>query len=386
MRWLRRTVLYVLLVIIASTLTPRFAVADDADDRGMLQRFTYTSVRGTNPYLVYTPRSYHRAAPGQSASLVVMVHGCNTTALEQANASAWHALAERERFVVVYPDNTNEVRYLTDNESDRPARWVGSHPVQCWRWYDPTSNLRDSGDVAQVAGITREVMANWKVDPERVYVVGMSSGAMLTSMLGATYPDLFTAIGVVAGCAYLATACGGNDVNNQLESPELQARAAYAAMGEHARVVPVIEMHGDQDTTVYPAEGRNAVRQWLMTNNLVLSGDTGGPFDLTPGATQDGREPSGYAWSRDSYTDRDGCLVSEHWRIHEMGHFWPGGSEDPQWAEWTDWRAPSGAEATWAFFSRFRKSSTDQRCVGNKLANGSFEKSATPARAGSGWQ
>lgn len=337
------------------------AVADEGDP-GTLQRFTYTSVRGTNPYLVYTPRSYHQRRPGTPAPLVVMVHGCNTTAQEQARASLFHALAERERFVVVYPDNTNEVAMLTGEESERPSRWVGSHPAQCWRFYDPADNVRDSGDVAQVAGITREVMANWRVDPERVYVAGMSSGAMLTSALGATYPDLFAAIGVVAGCAYAAPGCVGNDVHSEVASPELQARAAHAAMGEHARVVPVIEMHGDQDTTVYPAEGLGAVRQWVMTNNLVLSGEVAGPIGFEPRSTRDGREASGYTWSRDAYTDQRGCLVAEHWRIHEMAHFWPGGSDDPQWAEWTDWRAPSGAEATWNFFSRFTKSGTSEPC------------------------
>lgn len=172
---------------------------------------------------MYTPSSYQHGKPDSAVPLVVMVHSCNTTALEQARASAFHALAERERFVVVYPDNTNEVVAATGNEGERPARWVGSHPLQCWRFYDPTSLLRGSGDVAQVAGITRQVMANWRIDPERVYVAGMSSGAMLTSALGATYPDLYAAIGVVAGCAYLAVGCVGNDAHSDVESPRMQA-------------------------------------------------------------------------------------------------------------------------------------------------------------------
>lgn len=361
MRRMLRTVLCLLALMGVQSLVGPAALAD-ADDPGTLQRFTYTSVRGTNPYLVYTPRSYHQRQPGTAAPLVVMVHGCNTTALEQARASSFHALAERERFVVVYPDNTNEVATLTGDESERPSRWVGSHPLQCWRFYNPADNVRDSGDVAQVAGITREVLANWRIDPERVYVVGMSSGAMLTSALGATYSDLYTAIGVVAGCGYVAMGCPANDVYGEVVSPESRARAAHAAMGEHARVVPIIELHGDQDTTVYPSEGLNAVRQWVITNNLVLSGEVAGPIGLEPRFTQDGREPSGYTWSRDSYTDQRGCLLAEHWRIHDMGHFWPGGSADPQWAEWTDWRAPSGAEATWDFFSRFTKAGTPQPC------------------------
>ena len=46
-----------------------------------------------------------------------------------------------------------------------------------------------------------------------------------------------------------------------------------------------------------------------------------------------------------------------------MGHYWPGGSDDPTWAEWTDHRAPSGAEATWAFFAQHTLDGpTDEAC------------------------
>lgn len=328
---------------------PAQSVAAPSEKRGTLEEHVYEGAFGTNPYLVYTPASYLRS-PQRPVPVVVMIHGCNTFADEQAAASAWHEIAERERFLVVYPDNTNEAADVD--------RWAGTHPGQCWRWYDATSNRRGSGDPAQLAGLTREVTDRWNVDKRRVYAVGMSSGAMMTSILGATYPDLYAAIGVVAGCAYLATVCLGQEVHGQVESPELQARAAHAAMGEHARVVPMIEMHGDRDTTIPPAEGLNAVRQWLMTNNRVLSGDSRGPLSLAPASTVTATTNGGYDYEVDRYMDGDGCPVSEHWRIPAMGHFWPGGTPDPAWSGWTDWRAPSGAEATWAFLSRFDLSAT----------------------------
>ncbi len=95
-----------IFLLVVTCLTMGSAQARKAGEgEGTLQRFTYSSPWGDNPCLVYTPGNYyqsmHRPAP-----VVVMVHGCNTTAMEQARASAWQALAERERFVVVYPDNT----------------------------------------------------------------------------------------------------------------------------------------------------------------------------------------------------------------------------------------------------------------------------------------
>jgi poly(hydroxyalkanoate) depolymerase family esterase len=101
-----------------------------------------------------------------------MTHGCNTTALEQARANLHHPVAERERFVVLYPDFA-----------------ANTHPARCWRWTDPASQQRDSGDPATIAAETRAVMQRSNIDPQRVYAMGMSSGAFMTSILGATYPD-----------------------------------------------------------------------------------------------------------------------------------------------------------------------------------------------------
>jgi poly(hydroxyalkanoate) depolymerase family esterase len=317
---------------------------------------------GSYEYWTYTPRTYR---PSKPAPLVVVVHGCNTTAVEQIKANEAERLAEREGVVLMYPDFRNEADPDPDSGESTNESLLGSHAARCWRaMYDVAGDTqRGLGDPAAIANMTRAVMADLRIDPNRVYVVGMSSGAMMTSVLGASYPDLYAAIGVVAGCAYLdAPACMARSTADP-DAAQAEARAAVAQMGAAARVVPVIDLHGDADGTVPYASSAAVMRQWLVTDNLVLTGSPEGPFPLQPTTQVRRKRQGGRSYTVESYRDRHGCLVGQHVRVHGMGHFWPGGSADRRWYEWEDARAPSGAELTWAFFRRFTRTSTGGACT-----------------------
>lgn len=312
---------------------------------GTVEEYEYASATGTVHYRVFTPAGYDAARP---VPLVVFTHGCNTTAAQQEAASAYDPVAEREGFVVMYPD---------DDDSN--------HPLQCWRFYDGAGNHRDAGDVATIAGMTRAVMKQRSIDPERVYEVAMSSGALITSDLAAAYPDLYAAIGLMAGSPYgspdaclsgLHGAPAGGD-------PAQLATAALAEMGKRARVVPVIVLHGDQDNTVSPACGDQAAQQWLRTANLILGGEQETPLALAPAATRSATVPGGHPYDVRTYRQPSGCVIAEHWVIHGMDHFWSGGTSDPVYAAFTDPGGPSAAEASWAFFSRFTRSGTGEPCA-----------------------
>lgn len=286
-------------------------------------------------YIVHAAPSLDGAVP-----LVVVIHGCNVTAQAQRESSGYDAVADREGFVVLYPDNDD-----------------GAHAGGCWRWYEPSSWYRDDGDPAALATMTRAVMAKYPIDPERVYVIGMSSGGLITSNLVASYPDLFAAFGLMAGGPYRGVGCLSQSVGND---PRTLAADARDAEGDYARVLPFIVLHGDRDYTVPPSCGTAATEQWLRTDNLVASGGQDGPLSLAPARVEAGTpKAGGYPFDVEHYTDPGGCEVAQRWDIHGMEHYWSGGSNykvgDP--------RGPSATEASWAFFERYRRSETDLPCA-----------------------
>ena len=134
-------------------------------------------------------------------------------------------------------------------------------------------------------------------------------------------------------------------------------------MGPRARIVPRFVIGGDADLAFPPACTAKALEQGLRTNNLVLGASQDGPIALTPAAVRQEQKPGGYAYTVKSYRDPAGCLIGERWRVHGMDHFWPGGTTDPKYAGYTDPKGPSGAEASWAFLKRYRKSDTAMPCA-----------------------
>jgi poly(hydroxyalkanoate) depolymerase family esterase len=328
--------------------TPAVAAAADPidpPDPGSIKTFTYGSGAETYPYIVYVPTTYERSDP---APLVVVTHGCQTSAEQEMRASLYNQVAEREGIVLLYPD-------VTEAHVEQPG------PVsRCWQFFNSDSWHRDSGDAGAIAGMTHEVLDRWRIDPERVYMVGASAGGFMTSIMAAAYPDLFAAVGILAGGAYGDPGC-------LTVSPGIpvsgSAQAAYDETGSRGRVVPRLVMGGDADQGISPACADKSLEQGLRTNNLVLSGNQDGPISLTPASLREESNPGGYGSTVSTYLDPDGCVVGERWLIHGMNHFWPGGSADPQWANWTDPKGPSGAEVSWSFFERYTKDATSMPCA-----------------------
>lgn len=320
--------------------------SDDISAPDSTSEIHYSGEFGEYRGLVYVPASAERDKP---APLVVVIHGANTTAEIMREISRFDLVAKREGFIVMYPDHETGAE--------------GQHPLQSWRFYNPAEMRRGAGDAEALAKLTQQVLDRWNADPEQVYAVGLSAGGFMASILGATYPDLYAAIGLVEAGGFGVGLLGiAQPIGPQLLRPEITARWAHQAMGPRARIVPVINFQGDQDLAVRPETGAHAVRQWLMTNNLVVSGTLGEPFSLTPTESSSFVPDRGYPYRVDTYRDGDGCRVVEQVQIEGMGHFWPGEPYDPGLAGIAD-PSPNGAELAWAFLRKYRRSETSLPCV-----------------------
>jgi poly(hydroxyalkanoate) depolymerase family esterase len=295
-------------------------------------------------YAVYVPPS---RSPGSLVSLVVVLHGCAETPVQIAAASEFDAIAEHGRFVVLYPDVD-----ATD------AAHGG-----CWRGiWAPAGDGRGRGDVAAIAAMTGAVIKRWHIDRTRVYAIGISAGAFEASILGASYPDIYAAIGIHSGAAYMAGARGCPVSLEKTSDTGALALAALTAMDPRARVMPVIVFHGDADGTIPYSCGQQAASQWLRTDDLVLERERRALLPTAPTTVAHGVVPGGHAYSVRSYADRAGCVVVQFWTVHGMGHFWSGGSPDPSWARYSDPRGPNATAAAWAFFSHWSHAGHSTTC------------------------
>jgi poly(hydroxyalkanoate) depolymerase family esterase len=313
---------------------------------GRVQSLTYGSGLTTHPYLVYTPRGYR---PGRHLPLLVMLHGCQTTAYEQMEANLYNPLADRRRFVVAYPD-------VDPIEVAQPG------PTRnCWQYPNPMDWQRGQGDDAVVAAITRIVIRGWAIDSQRVYLMGMSAGAFLTADMAATYPDIYAAVGENAGADYEDWECTFQSVVSLPVTTT--AQDAYGEMGARARIVPKIVIGGDADQAIPPPCADKALEQTLRTDNLVIDHEQRRPIGLTPATVQHRQKPEGYSYTISTYVDQYGCMIGQRYLVHGMNHFWSGGSSNPKWHYWTDPKGPSAALASWSFFSHYTLANTARPCV-----------------------
>jgi poly(hydroxyalkanoate) depolymerase family esterase len=283
----------------------------------------FSNSAGKLEYLGYVPSKYKS---GTAMPLVVALHGCTQSAGGFRQLTRWDTLAEAKGFIVVFPQQSKD-----DNS------------MKCWNFFQQAHMLRDSGEPAVIAGITRWVQAHYTINARRIYVGGLSAGGAMSSVMAATYPDVFAAAGIGSGCEYAATAtCAGY----KSADPVTAGQQAYKAMGSHARPMPVVLFEGDKDTTVPPVNAQQIVQQWQVTNDLA-DGGASGSIPLRASKVTGGSVPGGHAYTVTEYPDGQGKEMLQSWLVNGMGHAWSGGCSCQQFSD------PAGPDETGAMYAFF---------------------------------
>lgn len=295
--------------------TRREPVVDDGVGVAPDETFTagvHSHAGLTRDYKLYTPPG--GARPGMP--LVVMLHGCTQDPDDFAAGTAMNAHAQRQGFLVLYP-----------------AQSHSANPSRCWNWFKHNHQRRGAGEPALIADLVHKVVRDHGVDPQRIFIAGLSAGGAMAAVVAAAYPELFAAVGVHSGLP-VASANGVPEAMAVMRSGSGRGPAA-AAGGPRVRT---IVFHGDRDGTVHPRNG-----QQVLADVLSSAGPAGTPAgtDAAMHAVESkGASPRGQAYTRATYADAGGITWAEHWTLHGAGHAWSGGQAS---GSYTD---PSGVDAS----------------------------------------
>lgn len=275
---------------------------------GTFSAGSFTNRAGSRDYKLYVPSSYQ----GQPAALVVMLHGCTQDPDDFAKGTQMNALAEETGCLVVYPSQSRQ-----------------ANSSRCWNWFSDVDQQRDQGEPSIIAGITREIMKEYKIDPAQVYVAGLSAGGAMATIMGTLYPDLYAAVGVHSGLPYASA--------HDLPSALAAMKGQLQRQNKPGKAIPIIVFHGDKDHTVHPTNGDEL---------MVHARDAADVMAVEPG-----RVPNGHAYTRTTHKRSDGKLQGEHWVIHGAGHAWSGGSAH---GSYTDGKGPDASREMLRFFATHR--------------------------------
>jgi poly(hydroxyalkanoate) depolymerase family esterase len=268
----------------------------------------YSNMAGSRTYKLFVPTGY---GPGHRLPLVVMLHGCTQSPDDFAAGTRMNFIAEERKCLVVYP-----------------AQRSDANPSKCWNWFRSADQRRDEGEPSLIAGITRQVMQDYSVDPKRVYVAGLSAGGAAAAIMGATYSDLYAAVGIHSGLAYGAA----TDMPSAFAAMRQGAGdIRKAVLGRPA--LPAIIFHGDRDTTVHPNNGAQTVEQALGETKTLQK-------------VHRGQILGGHGYSRVTYSNGEREIL-EYWNIHSGGHAWSGGSPA---GSYTDPKGPDATKEMLRFF------------------------------------
>lgn len=340
-----------LLAAVALALPLLLAGQGQAAAKGSLTRGSYHQPGGlTRSYLLYVPAGLKAGRP-----VMMVLHGCNQSATQAMTATRFNALADREKITVVYPQQ------VVGSNSTAPVS--DGNGIGCWNWFLPDDQARGSGEPGVLAGLVKSVTKAVKGDRRRVYVEGVSAGAAMSVILGATYPDVFAGVGSIAGCSYHTCGDGSGALTNQ-------------AMGPRARIVPMFIENGSADVLNPLPQSINLAQSWLGADDLADDGSANQSVSRQPASTVT-TLPKGVpvpgsgdpCIHNSSFLCLGGILglsdypvtvqiwrhegkdIVQLWITHGMNHAQP---HAPAGEPYTDPQGPDVTKASWLFFSKHR--------------------------------
>jgi poly(hydroxyalkanoate) depolymerase family esterase len=258
---------------------------------------------GSNPgelrMFSFIPDTLARKAD-QGAALVVVLHGCGQTAAGYDLGAGWSTLAKQYGFALLMPEQQ-----------------AANNAHGCFNWFSREDTARDRGEACSIRQMVARMVSDHGIDTRRIFITGLSAGGAMTSVMLATYPDVFAGGAVIAGLPFGIATNVRQALSGMAQSPSRPAGELGDLVrnaSEHKGPWPKVSVwHGSADRTVNPANADEIVKQWLDVHDLPQAPMSEGTVDGYP---------------RQVWWNKDGQTIIESYTITNMAHGTPLGLAD----------------------------------------------------------
>ena len=267
-------------------------------------------------YLVHVPPNY---SPKKPLPLVVVIHGAFDTAAGMEKYSTFSDLADRESFIVMYPNGMGIFGLF--------QHWNAGHC--CGKAAND-----DVDDVGFIAAAITDVRVRLQIDPNRIYMVGFSNGGMLAYRFAAERGDILAAV------APLAASIGGRPSE---DAPQWR-------IPDPVKPLSVITIHGMADDDIVYEGGvslhRGGTRTfWSVNESIDFWVRHNGCHPNAAATELNHGHVRIHTWGACSNDTEVVLYLMENW-----GHVWPGRYFTAELEEEDPLKDFDAAEVIWNFF------------------------------------
>jgi poly(hydroxyalkanoate) depolymerase family esterase len=224
-----------------------------------------------------------------------VLHGCTQTAAGYDHGTGWSQLADEAAFAVLFPEQQR-----------------ANNANLCFNWFVPDDIRRDGGEALSIRQMIGSMVRRHDLNPDQIFVTGLSAGGAMANVMLATYPELFAGGAIIAGLPY-GVATTVPQAFDRMRGHGIPAtRQLQGLLSQASNLTgrwPRLSIwQGTADKTVAASNADAIRKQWSAVH--------GASATATRTETIDGQE-------RKVWTDRAGREAIELYTIDGLGHGTP---------------------------------------------------------------
>ncbi len=191
-----------------------------------------------------------------SKPLVMVIHGCSQSAEMVAHESGWNKLADEYGFYVLYPQQN-----------------IFNNVTTCFNWFSKNDVSKDMGEVLSMRQMISYTVKNYSIDTTRIFIYGLSAGAVMSVSMMADYPELFNAGASLAGGPFMS-ATNVLEAMMMMKQPTIKTPEELGVLvrnqnKDYQKNYPrLILIHGEKDIVVNYKNTNELIKQWTNVMNL----------------------------------------------------------------------------------------------------------------------